>query len=171
MRLSVVEISAILFAAVAALASAAQAYLTYQERGEVARAIIFAERIEACTNLLSAIEPVVSKTTPAWIERISASSSGGREFRPAVFYFPQGTGSGSGAEAHAQMLKDWAAAKSAYLIVMPESARPRVAFFDRVVQTEIYDYNNALTKPEFIAWLTSVSNEAAAIADDCRSLV
>jgi hypothetical protein len=51
-RLSFVEIIAVLFTGIAGLASAAQAYVSWETRGEVSRAIVFAERIDACAKVM-----------------------------------------------------------------------------------------------------------------------
>ena len=59
--MSFIEFVAILFAAMAGLASAVQAYVSWETRGEVSRAIVFAQRIDACAKLLASIEPFVAK--------------------------------------------------------------------------------------------------------------
>ena len=46
-NLTVTELVAIIFAGLAGIASAVQAYVSWETRGEVSRAIVFAQRIAA----------------------------------------------------------------------------------------------------------------------------
>lgn len=167
--LSFVEITAVLFAGMAGIASAIQAYVSFETRGEVARAIVFAERIDACAGVMVAIEPFVAKARPEARKLVEGGDPGGRYSLPGLYYR---TSSGSPAfdAAHDPLVDRWRIAYAAFSIVLPEEVRARGAYFDRVIVDDL-PAGAFMSQAEMLDWLETLDREAAALTADCRSLL
>ncbi|MCI4661863.1 MAG: hypothetical protein MRY63_08610 [Neomegalonema sp.] len=168
-KLSFIEMIALAFTGLAGIASAVQAYVSYETRGEVSRAIVFSERIDACSDVLVAIEPFVRKaaeTRPA-IEGKPASGEG-RYSLPGLFY-GQSAGSSAFKSRHEPRLQDWERAYSTFKIVLPEAFQPAGSYFNGLITRQIEDAN-FLDRGEMITTLREIEQQAQALTGQCRQL-
>lgn len=168
--LSTIEFFALFFTGLAALASALQAYVTYEARGEVTRALIFSEQINACADLLTALDPVVSQASEKKRQQVLDSPLDNAEFFPALHYFPGGTVGEQFQQRHKMLVDDWVRASKTFTIVMPESFAPRIAFFDKIVKEEMTDYSAPKTREEFAEWLRRIDAEAQQLVASCKEV-
>lgn len=169
--LTVIEFFALFFTGVAGLAAAIQAYVTYETRGEVTRAIIFSEQINACADLMSALDPITAEATEEKRARLLENGRPDADYFPALYYFPGGTTSEAFAQRHRDILRDWNRASAAFKIVMPQSFEPRVVFFDQVVRERMTDYGDPMNREEFVKWLERIDMEADRLVESCRGVV
>lgn len=167
--LSFVEMMALVFAGLAGIASAVQAFVSFETRGEVARAIVFAERIDACAGVMVAIEPFVAKARPEARKLVEGGDPGGRYSLPGLYYR---TSSGNPAfnAAHDPLVDRWRIAYAAFSIVLPEGVRERGAFFERAIVEDV-PAGAFMSQAEMLHWLEAFDREAAALKADCRSLL
>ena len=168
-RLSFVELIAVLFTGIAGLASAVQAYVSWETRGEVSRAIVFAQRIDACSKVMASIEPFVAKARSEGRAAISGGPSLGRYSLPQ-YYYRRSAGNADFKAAHNPRVEKWRVASAAFLIVSPIGAKEQVAFFDRVITKEIAE-GQFMNRPELITWLEKVESKALEMTKGCRSLL
>lgn len=169
MRLTFVEIVAMMFTAVAALASAVQAFISFETRGEVARAIVFAERIDACAAVLSTIQPLTAKAGPDSRAKVAGGAADGRYSLPG-FYYRQSAGNPAFEARHGPLVESWRTAAAAFSIVMPPETAARLALFDQAITVDL-PAGAFMSREEMIAWLEAVDDGAAALAEDCRALL
>ncbi|HKJ60986.1 MAG TPA: hypothetical protein VKA94_03190 [Hyphomicrobiales bacterium] len=167
--LSLVEIIAVLFTGVAGLASAVQAYVSWETRGEVSRAIVFAERIDACTKMLAAIDPLLAKAQPKARE-VVAKAEGDSRFSLPMYYYQQSSGNAGFDAAHRPMLDQWQVASSAFMIVNGDWADDLVAYFDTIIKSEIEE-GRFMTQAEMLAWLETLEANAEQVMKGCRGLL
>ncbi|MBX2805014.1 MAG: hypothetical protein KTR19_03485 [Hyphomicrobiales bacterium] len=168
-RLSTVELIALLFAGVAGLASAVQAYVSWETRGEVSRAIVFAERIDACAGVMAAIDPLLEKARPSAREIVVKASSDQRFSLPAYFY-KQSSGNAAFDAKHRPLVDQWKTASSAFLIVNGGWADDLVSYFDHVIKSEIEE-GRYMSQDEMLAWLAKLETNAEQIIKGCRGLL
>jgi hypothetical protein len=168
-RLSFVEVIAVLFAGLAGLASGIQAYVSWETRGEVSRAIVFAQRIDACARVMAAIEPFVAKSRADGRALVASGTADGRYSLPNYYY---GGPSGNAAfdARHDPLVDKWRVASAAFLIVSPDSSEEPVAYFDRVITKEIGE-GRYMTQAEMVAWLQKMDTNAQVMLKDCRGLL
>jgi hypothetical protein len=168
-RLSFVEMIAILFTGIAGLASAVQAYVSWETRGEVSRAIVFAQRIDACAKVMAAIEPLVAKARAQGRALVAGGKSDGRYSLPAYYY---GLSSGNPAfdAKHGPLVDKWRVASAAFLIVSPDRTAEPVAYFDHVITKEIGD-GKFMSQAELLVWLERLDTQAESLLKDCRGLL
>lgn len=169
MRLSSVEMIALLFAAIAGLASAVQAYVSWETRGEVSRAIVFAERIDACADLIAALRPFAAEAGEEGRARVASGSADGRYSLPAFFY-GQSAGTPGFRSAHEPRIDVLRSASAAVSIVLPGDAQARVDYFERALAQEIPEANY-MAQAEMIAWLERLDREIAGLTGDCRGFL
>lgn len=169
MRLSFVEMIALLFTGVAGLASAVQAYVTWETRGEVSRAIVFAERIDACAKVLAAIEPIVAKARPEGRVLVRKGQPDGRYSLPMLFY-QQSSGNAAFDAKHDPLINTWRIAAAEFRIVSPEETNGAVEFFEHVITKEI-EQGSFMNRAEMIAWLEEVEAKSQELVKGCRGLV
>jgi len=168
-RLSFVEMIAILFTGVAGLASAVQAYVSWETRGEVSRAIVFAQRIDACAKVMAAIEPLVAKARPEGRAVVAKGRADGRYSLPA-YYYRQSSGNPVFDAKHDPLVQKWRVASAAFLIVSPDRTEDLVAFFDRVITKEIPD-GKFMSQAEMLVWLERLEAQSQGLLKDCRGLL
>lgn len=174
MRLSFIEVMALAFTGLAGAATAVQAYVSWETRGEVARAIVFSERIDACAGVLGVLDFIAAKTRSEDLARLrdAFAASDGRRVDPVMssYFHPNGTISASAVEGQEARLAAWRFAARTYRIVMPAEAAAEVDFFDRVLSEEIWVY---APQPgdAFLARLEEFDRRIAAIDRRCRGLV
>lgn len=168
-RLSFVEIMALLFTGIAGIASAVQAYVSWETRGEVSRAIVFAQRLDACAKVVAAIDPLVAKARPESRRVVASGRPDGRYSLPQ-FYYGQSSGNPGFEAKHGPLVDRWRTAAASLLIAGPERAADRLAFFDRVVTKEIEE-GRFMSQAEMIAWLERLEDEARRLMADCRSFL
>ena len=168
-NLSFVEIIAVLFTGIAGLASAAQAYVSWETRGEVSRAIVFAQRIDACAKVMAAIDPFVAKARTQGRAVVKNGPPDGRYSLPA-YYYGKSSGNAAFAAEHNPRVEEWRVASAAFLIVSPGGAEEKVAFFDHVITKEIEE-GRFMSQKEMIAWLENLEAKSHELLRDCRSLL
>ncbi|MEO1292946.1 MAG: hypothetical protein AAFV62_08975 [Pseudomonadota bacterium] len=168
-NLSFIEFIALLFTGVAGIASAVQAFVSYETRGEVSRAIVFSERIDACAQLLSAIDPFLEKARPEFRAKIAEREGGGRYSLPGLFY---GTSAGTPAfdAAHQPRVEAWSAAWATATIVLPDPALARGDVFDALIVRDI-EAGTFMNQAELLTLLERIDAEAEGLAKDCRNLL
>lgn len=169
MRLSPIEFMALLFTGLAGVATAVQAYVSYEERGEVARAIVFAERIDACANLLAALEPFVAKAREDGRAIVAAGSADGR-YSLSGYYYRTSAGNAGFDEKHGARLAEWRRASAGFAIVAPEPMRARLPRLDKAIGRD-FEAAAFFSQDEMIEWLTRLEADADAIAADCRGML
>lgn len=168
-RLTFIEFMAMIFTALAAAATGVQAFVSWETRNEVARAIVFAERIDACTRVISAMEPLTERATVSWRESVAQSERDG--INPTLFFSPMlAAPQNGGPTLHEQMLREWKRAATAFRLVMPLEDRQQIAYFDTQLRREMVRYES-IPKAEFVAWLEAVDAAAAALEERCRRLI
>lgn len=166
MRLSFIELLALAFTGLAGVAASVQAYVAWQTREEVANAIIFAERIDACANMLASIEFVVDRADPESREKVAASTR--PYYRPEYFLGYDAVSNGI-EPVHRPLLASFQKAASAYKIVMPAETAAAVEFFERVVRREV-PAGGEVSGPDFAAYLAEIDRRAAELTAACRAL-
>ena len=167
--LSFVELIAVLFTGIAGMASAVQAYVSWETRGEVSRAIVFAERIDACAKVMAAIEPFVAKARSEGRVRVASGQKDGRYSLPS-FYYRQSAGNAAFDAKHKPRVEKWREASATFLIVSPEGAKDHVAFFDQVITKEIAE-GRFMSQPELVTWLEQLEEKSHALTKGCRRLL
>ncbi len=168
--LSFIEILALLFTGVAGLASAVQAYVSYETRGEVGRAIVFAERIEACAAVMAAIEPFRNKARSEGRAVVAKGAPDGR-YSLAGFYYGSFAGSASMRPAHETRVAAWRRAWAQFSIVLPAEVAERGRFFDRAITEDFLDQSlDPMSQADLLAWLERYDREAEALFRDCRAV-
>lgn len=167
--LSFIEIIAVLFTGIAGLASATQAYVSWETRGEVSRAIVFAERIDACAKILAAIDPFVAKARSDDRKALINGQSRERYSLPRYYY---GGSSGNPAfdAAHDPHVERWRVASAAFQIVSPDGADEQVAFFDQIITKEI-EQGRFMDKGELVTWLDRLETKSQELTEVCRGLL
>lgn len=167
-RLSLVELVAVLFAGIAGLASAVQAYVSWETRGEVSRAIVFAQRIDACAKVFAAIEPFVAKARGEGRKVVAGGSANGRYSLPQYYY--QQSSSNAGFDvAHDPRVQTWREASAAFLIVSPLEATTHIKYFDDAITKEI-PAGQFMNQAELINWLENMEGKAEELTRVCRNL-
>lgn len=167
--LSMIEFMALMFTGLAGVASAVQAYVSYETRGEVARAIVFSERITACADALSAIEPFRRKAGPEWRERISNARRTGY-YSLAGLYYAQTPGSPGFKAVHEPRIAAWRDAYARFAIVLPPELAASGAFFDQAITVDMAEIEG-VDQATIVTWLERFDREAIALAEGCRGLV
>ena len=167
--LSSVELIALLFAGVAGAASAIQAFVSWETRGEVSRAIVFAERIDACAKVMAAIEPFVAK---ARADGRTHTQRGGPDKRYSLprFYYNQSSGNPAFNAKHQPRVQRWRESSAAFAIVSPDSAEGQVAFFNKVI-TEQIPAGRFMDQAQFLAWLAQMEAKSQELVKGCRGLL
>ena len=166
-NLSFIEFLALVFTALAGVAASIQAYVSWQTRDEVARAIIFSERIDACADMLASIEFLADKADEDGRQAVQDSPP------DHVYYTEHFLGydavRGDTAAVFRPVEARFQAAAAAFKIVMPDDMTPTVEFFERVVQNDVLLGGRQDDGP-FLEYLTEVDRQARMILDACRSL-
>ncbi|MBU2583383.1 MAG: hypothetical protein KJ622_16870 [Alphaproteobacteria bacterium] len=167
--LSFVEMIALLFTGVAGLASAVQAYVSWDTRGEVSRAIVFAERIDACAKVLAAIEPFVAKARTEGRALVAKGQPEGRYSLP-MYYYQQSSGNAAFEARHDPAIERWRMASAEFRIVSPDGENHAVDFFDRVITKEI-EKGEFMNQIELLTWLETVDAKSQELVKGCRGLL
>jgi hypothetical protein len=167
--LSLVELVALLFAGIAGLASAVQAYVSWETRGEVSRAIVFAQRIDACAKVIAAVEPFVAKARPESRRSIASSTPDGRHSLPR-YYYGQSSGNPEFDAKHAPSVQKWREASAAFLIVSPTGGADHVKYFDQVI-TENIPAGRFMKQAELLEWLERLDTKAHELTTICRKMI
>ena len=169
-NLTVTEFIAILFAGLAGLASAVQAYVSWETRGEVSRAIVFAQRIDACAKVMAAIEPFVAQARPRARAVVAKGQADGRYSLPS-YYYRMSAGNAAFRAKHGPRVADWRVASSALQIVTPsKKSEELITFFDNALTKEI-EAGRFMNQAEMIAWLEKLEASANTLKQDCRGLL
>ena len=169
-NLTLTEFIAILFAGLAGTASAVQAYVSWETRGEVSRAIIFAQRIDACAKVMAAIEPFVAKARPQGRAAVSKGQPDGRYSLPS-FYYRMSAGNAAFRAKHNPRVAELRVASSALQIVSPsKKSEELIAYFDNAVTKDI-TAGRFMNQAEMIAWLERLEASANTLKQDCRGLL
>ena len=168
-RLSFIEIVALAFAAMAGLASAVQAYVSWETRGEVSRAIVFAERIDACANALAAIDPFVEKAKPEARKIVASGPVDGRYSLPSYFYK---TSSGNAAfnSKHNPRIEKWRVASAAFSIVHPQGSNKVLDFINTSINKDIPE-GRYMSQKEMLTWLEELEKNSNNLKKTCRNLL
>ncbi len=167
--LSFVELIAVLFTGIAGLASAMQAYVSWETRGEVSRAIVFAQLIDACTKVMAAIDPFVAKARADGRALVSNGQADGRYSLPQ-YYYRQSSGNAGFNAKHNPRIERWRVAAAAFRIVSPEGAKDQVRFFDQVITKEI-PAGRFMSQSQMVTWLEQLETKSEELAQGCRNLV
>ncbi|MBI1385770.1 MAG: hypothetical protein GC150_12745 [Rhizobiales bacterium] len=167
--LSTVELMAVLFTGIAGLASAVQAYVSWETRGEVSRAIVFAQRIDACSKAMAAIEPFVAKARAEGRAIVASGQPGGNYSLPQYFY-RMAAGSASFEAEHNPRVGAWRIAAAAYRIVSPAGAQEAVEDLDRAITVDIAE-GRYMDQAEMLAWLEGLEANADRLTATCRGWV
>ena len=167
--LSLVELVAVLFTGIAGLASAMQAYVSWETRGEVSRAIVFAQRIDACAKVIAAIEPFVARARK---ESRRALKSGPTQERYSLprFYYRQSSGNPEFNAKHNPRVERWRQASAALSIVSPEGTIGQVEFFDEAITQQIPE-GKFMTQSELVSWLERLEANSQKLTTVCRRLL
>ncbi len=167
--MSFVELIAVLFAAMAGLASGVQAYVSWETRGEVSRAIVFAERLDACAKLLAAVEPFVAKAREEGRAVVAKGNENGRYSLPA-YYYGHSSGNAAFEAKHGPQVAAWRTAAAAFRIVSAGAGLDHVAFFDRALTREI-PAGNFMNRAQMLNWLEQFETQSQELTKDCRGLL
>jgi hypothetical protein len=168
-RLSLVEVVALLFAAIAGLASGVQAYVSWDTRGEVSRAIVFAQRIDACAKVMAAIEPFVAKAGPEGRKLVAGGEADGRYSLP-IYYYQMSSGNAAFDAKHEPLVDKWRVASAEFLIVSPDATEEVVRYFDHAITKEIPE-GRYMSQAEMLAWLEGLEAQSQSLLKDCRGLL
>ena len=169
-NLTATEMVAILLAGVAGAASAVQAYVSWETRGEVSRAIVFAQRIDACSKVLASLEPFLVKAGPDARAIVAKGKVDGRYSLPAYFY-QMSSGNAAFDARHEPRVTEWRLAAAALDIVSPtETTAERIAYFDDVITKQV-EAGRFMNQSEMLSWLEQFETNAKALKQDCRSLL
>jgi hypothetical protein len=167
--LSLVELVALLFAAIAGVASAVQAYVSWEMRGEVSRAIVFAQRIDACAKVIAAVEPFVAKARQESRKTLENSPPDGRISLPRYFY-GQSSGNSAFDAKHDPSVQKWREASAAFMIVSPAGGANHIKYFDDVL-TEQIPAGRFMTNSQLVAWLKQLEAKSQELTSVCRQLI
>ncbi|MGI9425205.1 MAG: hypothetical protein ACR2PA_18570 [Hyphomicrobiaceae bacterium] len=167
--LSLVELIAVVFAGIAGLASGVQAYVSWETRGEVSRAIVFAQRIDSCAKVMAALEPFVAKARPEGRAVVAAGQANGRYSLPA-YYYRQSSGNAGFRAKHGPRVEKWRVASAGYQIISPKDSAKRLAFFDRLITREIEE-GRFMSQADLISWLEQLETKTTELMQDCRSFL
>ena len=167
MRLSTIEMVAVFFAALAGVASAVQAFVSWETRGEVSRAIVFAERIDACAEMIAALQPFVVKARPAAREKVSQGDAEARYSLPS-YYYRSSAGNAGFRDAHGPKIDRVRVASAAVSIVLQASAQERLSYFEGALGGDIEE-GAFMSQGQMLNWLERLDAEVAALTADCRS--
>ncbi len=168
-NLSFIEFVAVLFTGVAGLASATQAYVSWETRGEVSRAIVFAQRIDACSKVMAAIDPFLSKAKQEGRDLVASGQTDGRYSLPNYYYrLPSGNAAFNA--KHGPRVDKWRVAVSAFRIVAPDGAKEQIEYFDRIITKEISE-GKFMKQADLITWLETLETNSKGLAEGCRGLV
>ena len=165
-RLSFVEMVALTFAGVAGLASGVQAYVSWDTRGEVSRAIVFAQRINACSKVLAAIEPFAAKARADGRAVVASGAADGRYALP-TYYYGLSSGNAGFDQKHDPLIEKWQVAAAEFLIVSPGGGEELVRYFDRAITKDIPE-GAYMTQAEMLLWLEKLDAQAQAMLQNCR---
>ena len=169
-NLTVTELVAIAFAALAGIASAVQAYVSWETRGEVSRAIIFAQRIDACSKVMAAIEPLLDKARADGRAIIANGQPDGR-YSLNRYYYRLPSGNAAFKAKHGPRVENWRVASAALQIVAPtKSMEERITYFNRAITKDI-EAGKFMSQAEMTAWLENFETNAEALKQGCRGLV
>ena len=169
MRLSFIEFVALLFTGLAGLATAVQAYVSWEDRGDVAKAIVFSSRIEACADLLATLSPITEKATQTSRDALAAQDW--ESWQPAlVFDVSRNPGEAQEFARYEAVLGEWRRASSAFLIVAPDPMHRFVDFFGSIIRDEAPSYDR-IDNDAFLTWLAEVDSQAQDLRAACRGLV
>lgn len=168
-KLSFIELMALLFTGIAGLASAAQAYVSWETRGEVSRAIVFAQRIDACSQVLAAIDPFVSKAREDGRKLVAGGSTNGRYSLPQ-YYYRLSSGNAAFDGKHGPRVEKWRVAAAAFRIVAPKTTQEQIEFFDQIITKEIPE-GRYLTQGQFLIWLKTLEDKSVELALGCRGIL
>lgn len=166
--MSAVELTAVLFAGVAALAASVQAYYSYETRDEMARATIYAQQINACAGLLASIGYLRDGAAEARREQITAASVSPRAQRD--FFLREYFSNFMDDDTKRTFIQAYRHAGNRFLVTTPEQMASRLAFFDGVVN-RIANPTATMPRAEFVAWLGEIDGQIDALVDDCRRLI
>lgn len=169
-NLTVTELVAIIFAGLAGIASAVQAYVSWETRGEVSRAIVFAQRIDACSKVMAAIEPLLDKARADGRTVVAKGQPGGR-YSLNRYYYQLPSGNAAFKAKHGPRVETWRKASAALQIVAPnQSMEERISYFNRAIVKDI-EAGKFMSQAEMILWLETFEASAEALKRDCRGLV
>lgn len=169
-NLTVTELVAIVFAGLAGVASAVQAYVSWETRGEVSRAIVFAQRIDACSKVMAAIEPLLDKARADGRAIVAKGQPDGR-YALNRFYYQLPSGNAAFKAKHGPRVEKWRVASASLQIVAPtKSMEERINYFNRAIVKDI-EAGKFMSQAEMIAWLETFESSAEALKQDCRGLV
>ena len=168
-NLSFIEMMALTFTAVAALASAVQAFVSFETRGEVSRAIVFSERISACSAAQVAIEPFAAKATDQARAVVANGPADGR-YSLSSYYYRTPSGNAAFEAAHGPQLAAWRAAHAMTTIVLPPEFAEHTDFFDQLIGVDI-PAGNFMDQAEMLAKLERLDSAKAAFIEACRNLL
>lgn len=165
---TVTEIVAILFAGLAGIASAVQAYVSWETRGEVSRAIVFAQRIDACSRVMAALEPFVAKADKEARAVVAKGKADGRYSLPAYLY-RMSSGNAAFNAKHDPRVAEWRLGAAALDIVSPSQAtEQRIKYFDDFLTEEI-PAGRYMNQLEMLQALEDFDDNAQALKADCRA--
>lgn len=149
-----------MFAGLAAAATAVQAFVSWETRGEVARSVLFAQRIDACAGVLAATDFLAPLTSA---DREAALRAAAGSVSPIDYFFGQ---TGGGREA---AVSEWRPAAARYRIVMPEDAQPALDRMDRAFLDD-FAGQELLGAAEFAARLPGLRMLRSDLIAACRTL-
>ena len=167
--LSLVELVAVLFTGVAGLASAMQAYVSWETRGEVSRAIVFAQRLDACARVLAALEPFAAKTRGEARRSLERSTAENRFSLPR-YYYRQSSGNPEFNAKHNPKVERWREASAALSIVSAEGTVGQLAYFDEVITKQIPE-GRFMTRTQLLSWLDQFDANSQSLTKACRKLL
>ncbi len=169
-NLTVTELVAIVFAGLAGVASAVQAYVSWETRGEVSRAIVFAQRIDACSKVMAAIEPLLDKARADGRAIVAKGQPNGR-YSLNRFYYNLPSGNAAFKARHGPRVENWRVASAALQIVAPtKSMEQRITYFNRAITKDI-EAGKFMSQATLMTWLEDFEANAQALQQDCRGLV
>ena len=169
-NLTMTEMVAILLAGIAGFASAVQAYVSWETRGEVSRAIVFAQRIDACSKVLASLAPFVVKAGPDARAVVAKGKADGRYSLPGYFY-QMSSGNAAFNAKHEPRVAEWRLASAALDIVSPtETTAQRIAYFDDAITKQI-EAGRFMNQTEMLQWLEQFEANAKGLKQDCRGLL
>lgn len=168
-RLSPVELVAIIFTGVAGLGSAVQGYVSWETRGEVSRAIVFAQRIDACSQVMAAIEPFAAMARPEGRALVASGQADGQYSLPN-YYYTMSSGNAAFDAKHEPLIDKWRVASAAFRIVSADRTEEVVAYFDHAITRDIPE-GRYMSQAEMIAWLEKLDGQSQTLLKDCRGLL
>lgn len=166
--MSAVELTAVLFAGLAAIAASVQAYFSYETRDEMARATIYAQRIDACAELLASMGYLRDGANEARRARLAAAGDSPRAQED--FFLFEYFSVFMDADTKNTFLQSYRDAGNRFLVTMPEPMPARLDFFDPVVD-RLANPSATMPRAEFIAWLGEIDAQIDGLVTDCRQLI